>query len=51
VVIPQEVREQLNIHPGDTLMVVTKHGKAIGMIKTDDMADFMAYMRSEMGRN
>ncbi|MFA6080385.1 MAG: AbrB/MazE/SpoVT family DNA-binding domain-containing protein [Candidatus Gracilibacteria bacterium] len=48
VVIPQEVRERLNIRPGDSLMVVTKHGKAIGMIKTDDMAEFMAYMQNEI---
>jgi Mg/Co/Ni transporter MgtE len=32
-------------------MVVTKHGKAIGMIKTDDMAEFMTYMETEMGKN
>jgi AbrB family looped-hinge helix DNA binding protein len=48
VVIPQEVRERLNIRPWDSLMVVTKHGKAIGMIKTDDMAEFMAYMQNEI---
>gem|GEM_PF-2832959 len=29
-------------------MVVTKNGKAIGMIKTDDMAEFMEYMQSEI---
>jgi len=37
----------LDIKPGDTLMVITKHEKAIGMIKTDDMAEFMAYMHTE----
>ena len=50
VVIPKEVREALNINPGDTLMVLTKHGKAIGMIKADDMPAFMEYMLSEMKR-
>jgi len=48
VVIPQDVREMLNIKPWDSLMVVTKNGKAIGMIKTDDMAEFMEYMQSEI---
>ena len=48
VVIPKEVRETLNINPGDTLMVLTKHGKAIGMIKADDMPAFMEYMQAEM---
>lgn len=48
VVIPKEVREALNISPGDNLVVVTKHGKAIGMVKSDDMEMFMEYMRKEM---
>ncbi len=46
--IPKEIREDLDINPGDTLMVLTKHGKAIGMIKADDMPAFMAYMQAEM---
>ncbi|MDD2917098.1 MAG: AbrB/MazE/SpoVT family DNA-binding domain-containing protein [Candidatus Gracilibacteria bacterium] len=48
VVIPKEVRETLDINPGDALVVVTKHGKAIGMIKADDMEVFMEYMQREM---
>lgn len=32
-------------------MVVTKHGKAIGMIKTDDMAEFMKYIQAEIGKS
>lgn len=48
VVIPKDVREDLDINPGDTLVVVTKHGKAIGMVKTDDMEVFMEYMKKEM---
>ncbi|EKE26681.1 MAG: hypothetical protein ACD_4C00196G0003 [uncultured bacterium (gcode 4)] len=48
VVIPFEAREALNIKPGDTLMVVTKHDKAIWMVKTDDVWELMEYMRKEM---
>lgn len=48
VVIPKDVREELSISPGDTLIVVTKHGKAIGMIKSDDLHEFMEYMKREM---
>lgn len=48
VVIPKEVREALDIDSGDTLIVLTKHGKAIGMIKADDMPAFMEYMQQEM---
>ena len=47
VVIPQEVREMLNIKPGDTLMVVTKHGKAVGMVKMDDVDELMEYIKKE----
>ncbi|MDD2891758.1 MAG: AbrB/MazE/SpoVT family DNA-binding domain-containing protein [Candidatus Gracilibacteria bacterium] len=50
VVIPRDVRADLDIKPGDTLIVLTKHGKAIGMIKTDDMEVFMEYMKKEMGK-
>lgn len=50
VVIPASVREDLDIKPGDTLVVVTKHGKAIGMVKSDDMEAFMEYMQKEMRR-
>ena len=48
VVIPKDVRDELSIHTGDTLVVVTKHGKAIGMIKADDLHEFMEYMKREM---
>jgi AbrB family looped-hinge helix DNA binding protein len=48
VVIPKEIRETLDINPGDTLIVLTKHGKAIGLIKADDMPAFMEYMQYEM---
>lgn len=48
VVIPKEVREVLNIDAGDTLLVVTKHNKAIGMVKADDVEEFMKYLKDEM---
>lgn len=48
VVIPKDVRDELSINPGDSLIVLTKHGKAIGMIKSDDMREFMEYMQREM---
>lgn len=48
VVIPAEVRELLNLKSWDTLMVITKYGKAIWMIKTDDIDVMMEYMKKEM---
>ena len=32
VVIPQAMREQLGLKPGDKLMVVVKHGQFIGLL-------------------
>jgi len=48
IVIPSEVRKSLNISPGDSLCVLTKYGKAIGLIKMDDMSAFMEYMHQEI---
>lgn len=48
IVIPKDVREELGIETGDSLIVVVKHGKAIGMIKSDDLDEFMQFMQREM---
>lgn len=48
IVIPSEVRKDLSIEPGDTMLVITKHGKAIALIKTDDLEEFLSYMNEEM---
>jgi AbrB family looped-hinge helix DNA binding protein len=37
IVIPQEVRKQLNLKKGDKLLVFTKRNKFIGLLKTDDI--------------
>ncbi|MDD2745320.1 MAG: AbrB/MazE/SpoVT family DNA-binding domain-containing protein [Candidatus Gracilibacteria bacterium] len=48
IVIPSEVRRTLHINPGDSMCVLTKHGKAIALIKMDDMSVFMEYMQEEI---
>lgn len=48
VVIPVEVRNLLGLKPGDNLMVITKHDKAIGMVKMDDLDVMMEYMQQEI---
>jgi AbrB family looped-hinge helix DNA binding protein len=48
IVIPKDVREELHIDSGDAMVVVTKHGRAIGMVKADDLPEFMDYMKREM---
>jgi AbrB family looped-hinge helix DNA binding protein len=48
IVIPSDVRKLLTIEPGDTLFAISKHGKAIAFIKTEDIEEFMHYMQQEM---
>jgi AbrB family looped-hinge helix DNA binding protein len=48
IVIPADVREELSITPGDTLQVVVKSWKAIGLIKTSNMVEFMEYLTQEI---
>ena len=48
IVIPSDVRKLLSIESGDTLFAISKHGKAIAFIKTEDIEEFMRYMQQEM---
>lgn len=48
VVIPKEVREELNINEWDKLMVLTKHGMAVWLIKSDNVPEFLTYMQQEI---
>ena len=48
IVIPKEVRDMLNIQPGDSLVVTTKHDLAIGIIKGTEVVKFMEYIHKEL---
>lgn len=48
IVIPKEVRDILGVKPGDTMLVTTKHGKAIGLIKQEDLQEFISYLQEEL---
>lgn len=41
VVIPAEARKDLRIKPGDHLLVLSKHGKALGLIKSEDLKEMI----------
>ena len=41
VVIPAEARKDLGLNPGDQLAVMGKFGKVLGLMKTDQMLDFV----------
>jgi AbrB family looped-hinge helix DNA binding protein len=48
VVIPANIREELNLEKGDKLMVFAKHKHFIGMVKTDEMSVFLKRMLSKI---
>ena len=41
VVIPANARKELNLKPGDQLVVMGKFNKVLGLMKTDDMSGFV----------
>lgn len=47
IVIPKDVRDMLNIEEGDILMSMSKHGKFVGFIKAEDMAEFINILKAE----
>ena len=42
VVIPAKARHDLQLKPGDRLIVLGKFGKALGRMKTEELAEFAA---------
>ncbi|UFX82902.1 AbrB/MazE/SpoVT family DNA-binding domain-containing protein [Candidatus Absconditicoccus praedator] len=48
IVIPQEVRQMLDLNPGDNVMVGTKHGKVVWVIKPEDINEFSDRMKKEI---
>lgn len=41
VVIPAQARKELGLRPGDHLLVMGKFGKALGLIKVDQLESFV----------
>lgn len=48
IVIPSEVRKQLDLNPWDSMIVIVKHGKALWLIKSTDVESFLATMQEEI---
>ena len=44
IVIPKEVRDLLNLQPGDNLIVLAK-SKAIGLVRSTDLDEVMKYLK------
>ena len=41
VVIPAQARKELNLKPGDQLVVMGKFNKVLGLMKTEAMSEFI----------
>lgn len=48
VVIPANIREELELKKGDKLLVFAKHRHFIGIVKFDEMSGFMKKMLSKL---
>lgn len=48
IVIPKEVRDILDINEWDSLLSITKYGKFVGFIKTDDVQEFIELLKNEI---
>jgi len=47
IVIPKEIRDKLNLEPGDNMVVLMKNNKYIWLVKNDNIWDLMKYITSE----
>jgi AbrB family looped-hinge helix DNA binding protein len=48
VVIPLELREKLGIKPGDKLVALSKHGRGLMLLKTEEVEDFLSHISEKM---
>ena len=49
VVIPAQARKDLKLEPGDQLAVMGKFGRVLGVMKTDQMLEFVETIMSAVG--
>ncbi len=47
IVIPKEAREKLNLHPWDSVTIITKDDIAIAIVKNQDLKELFEYAKSE----
>lgn len=48
VVIPAQARQDLKLKPGDQLLVMGKYGKALGLLKADELEDLISLIMSKI---
>jgi len=48
IVIPKEAREELDLKQGDKLVVYGKHGKALALVKADQLPELIDHMIEDL---
>ncbi len=46
IVIPKEIRDKLNINPGDSMTILLKNDKYIGLVKNQDVNELIEFINS-----
>lgn len=47
IVIPKDIRDEVGINPGDSVAVLVKQGKYIGIVKNEHMWEIMKYVEND----
>lgn len=47
IVLPKELRDKLDIKPGDSLSVLLKDEKFIWIVKNDDLNELMEFVKNK----
>lgn len=47
LVIPKEVRNILNLKPGDSMTVLLKNNKFVGLVRNEDINELMEFIENE----
>ncbi len=48
VVIPAEARKELGLKPGDRILVMGKFGKVLGLMKADEIENFISMIMDKI---
>ena len=48
VVIPAQARKDLGLKAGESLLVIGKHGKALGLVRAQDMEEMLRMLMSKI---
>ncbi|MDD5770486.1 MAG: AbrB/MazE/SpoVT family DNA-binding domain-containing protein [Candidatus Gracilibacteria bacterium] len=47
LVIPKEIRDKLNINTGDSMTIILKDDKFIGILKNEDITELLEFVKNE----